>query len=102
MILDLDLPRAGHVTYAVSIVDTIYTEETSSVVLSREPPRQMAQGDEMRRLELMSCVVAGLFTRPERYAELNRRLEHALGDAAEVKPRSFRSPWDAKGRRRPV
>ncbi len=56
----------------------------------------------MRRLELMSCVVAGLFTRPERYAELNRRLEHALGDAAEVKPRSFRSPWDAKGRRRPV
>ncbi|MHB8283633.1 MAG: hypothetical protein ACYDD1_03060 [Caulobacteraceae bacterium] len=34
----------------------------------------------MRHLELVSCIVAGLFVRPEQYAELNRRLEHALGE----------------------
>jgi hypothetical protein len=54
----------------------------------------------MRHLELMGCVVAGLFTRPEHYAELNRRLEHALGDAAEDKHRLRLSPRDAKRKSR--
>jgi hypothetical protein len=55
----------------------------------------------MRHLELMTCVVAGLFTRPENYAELNKRLEHALDDASDLKPRPRRMSGVLKQRPRP-
>lgn len=56
----------------------------------------------MRRFELITCVVAGLFTRPQNYAELNRRLEHALNDSAGDKMRSDRSPANAKDKSAPI
>jgi hypothetical protein len=50
----------------------------------------------MRHLELVTCVVAGLFTRPENYVQLNRRLEHALDDTTDAKPRAG---WVGPGRK---
>lgn len=55
----------------------------------------------MRHFELMTCVVAGLFTRPENYVALNRRLEHALDDRADAKRASPGESQPSKGRPRP-
>jgi hypothetical protein len=54
----------------------------------------------MRHLELMTCVVAGLFTRPEHYAALNRRLEHALDDDGDLKRRPGRTAQSQKSKAR--
>lgn len=55
----------------------------------------------MRHLELMTCVVAGLFTRPEHYAELNRRLEHALDDSIDSRRSTACTGHGGKDKPRP-
>lgn len=55
----------------------------------------------MRHLELMTCIVAGFFTRPEHYVDLNRRLEHALDDKGAAKRRAGRPGAGPGGKPRP-